>query len=211
MPTAVSEIALLLIGLGIVFFGLPLFRDALNLFGFIVGAVYGVALYELVAPGLGLTPVAFYVFGATVAVVGGLLGAVLANFAQALFVFIAGGLIALMVEKLAAGTSLGDAVSNLQPGWFSAILQLSPVDIVWFIVGGFIFVLAIDTVMILALVALGTALIYRALDPLNLMRPEWVIPVIIGIFGLFVQESIRNRAVRAKKLIVTEPGSPRHH
>jgi hypothetical protein len=209
VSTAVSQILLLIIGLGLVFFGLPLFRGALNIFGFIVGVVYGAAVYELVAPGLGFTPVIFYVLGAVVALAGGLLGTLLANFAQALFVFIAGGLIALMVEKMLAGASMGEAVSNLQPGWFQTILHLSPVDIVWFVVGGIIFVLAIDTVMILALVALGTALIYRALDPLDLLRPEWIIPVIVGVLGLFVQESIRNRAHREKRLVITEPSPPR--
>jgi hypothetical protein len=202
MPEALSQIVLLLIGVGLVFFGLPLFRGALNIFGFIVGAAYGVFLFTLFSGTVNLDPIVRIMLGAAIGLVAGFLGAALANFANALFVFIAGGLVGLLIAKLITGTPVSEATRVVSFQQLQAMLNPQAIDIVWFLIGGIIFLLAIDTVMILALVALGTGLIYRAMLPLNLMQPPWLIPVILGMIGLMTQESLRNRAARSRRVTV---------
>jgi hypothetical protein len=204
MTSSASQIPLLLFGLGLIFFGLPLFRGTLHLFGFIVGAIYGLFFFSYFAISLSLTPVLLLFAVIGVGLVGGLLGMALANFANSIFVFIAGGLVALMITKLLGGFPIEDIVQAFKTGEFRTLFHLQMLDLLWFAIGGGVFVMAMDAVMTVALVTLGTILVYRAMEPLKLMEPQWVIPVIIGVFGLMVQESLRHRTLHNKRVIIVE-------
>jgi hypothetical protein len=201
-----TQIGLLVLGLALIFFGLPLFKSAINVFGFLIGAGYAVFFYYLFASSLGLNPAWGLVVTVILALVGGILGALLANFAQALFVFVAGGFVGLMIAKFI----MGAPVTTFTPEHLRGLLQFQTLDIVWFIIGGILFVLAIDTVLIFALCALGAAFLYRALDPLNLLNPEWLIPLALGIIGFIVQEAARNRAAKERKVVIVAD-SEHHH
>ena len=202
MTDSISQIIMLLLGLGLVFFGLPLFRGALNIFGLIIGVVFGLFFFSLFVGALSLSPILVLCIAAAIALVGGMLGMALANFANTVFVFLAGGVVGLLISKLVLGTQVEDAAQTFQAARFFASLSLQPVDAVWFLIGGIVFVLAIDTVMTIALVVLGTAFIYHAVEPLHIMEPAWVIPVGFGMLGLLVQESLRHRAMRHERVIV---------
>jgi hypothetical protein len=210
MTNLASQIPLLLFGLGLIFFGLPLFRGTLHLFGFIVGAIYGLFFFSYFAISLSLTPVLVLFLVIAVGLVGGLLGMALANFANSIFVFIAGGLVALMITKLFAGFPIENIVEAFKTGQFRALFQLQMLDLLWFVIGGGVFVMAMDSVMTVALVMLGTILLYRAMEPMNLMEPRWVIPVAVGVIGLMVQESLRHRALNSKRVIVLHEKVRKH-
>jgi hypothetical protein len=202
--SGVSQIVLFIVGLGLVFFGLPIFKGALSFFGFLVGAVYGIIFFSLFVGTVSLSPILIILLAAGIGLVGGLLGMALANFANSIFVFIAGGLIALAIAKLLGGFPVKEISDSLNSGRLVELLHPQMLDLVWFVVGGIVFVLAIDTVMTVALVVLGSVLIYQAIGPLHLMEPGWVIPAAFGVIGLPVQESLRHRMMKREKVIIVK-------
>jgi hypothetical protein len=202
MTGSVSQIVLLLLGLGLVFFGLPLFRGALSFFGFMIGALYGLFFFSLFAGAASLTPILTIILALSIALVGGLLGMALANFANSIFIFIAGGFVSLAIAKILTGFPIGEAIESLKTGHITTQMVMHPIDFVWFIVGGIVFVMAIDTVMTIALVTLGSILIYQAIKPIHIFEPAWVIPAAFGVLGFLTQESLRHRVMKHEQMIV---------
>lgn len=202
MNFSAPDYFLLLTGLALVFFGLPILRSTLHVFGFVVGASYGVYFYALFSQQNDFTLPVYILIGAIVGIFGGLLGASLANFAQAIFVFLAGGFMGFLIAKIIIGYPIDQPPEPGSLGDFNPLFQFNPIDILWFLLGGVAFVIAIDVVMILVLVIFGSALIYKSVDPLNLMQPEWAIPAIVGIIGFISQEAMSEKIKRSKKVLI---------
>jgi hypothetical protein len=55
------------------------------------------------------------------------------------------------------------------------------------------FVLALDWLVMILLTVLGAVMIRFALAPLDIMKPDWVVPGVIGLLGLMFQEAMRRR------------------
>lgn len=209
MSIGVAEILLLVIGLVVTFFGLPVFRGALSVFGFFLGLLVTVYLFSMFGSQFELEPLARTILTAALGLVGGFIGIAVANVAQAVFVFLAGGLIAITIAKLVMGVPVEQASQTLGLEGLMSMLRPSITDVIWFVIGGVIFIIAMDTVLIMVMAVLGAFLIFRATDPLNLMQPEWLIPAVLGVLGLIVQQALRHRAAaKAKKVVVVKSPPP---
>jgi len=195
MPISFPQIALILLGLILAFFGLSIYKGFLKVLGFIVGAGYAIYLATLLAASADWDPVVIYVGAAVGVIVLGILGTFIAQFANALMFFLAGGLVGVVLGKILTGVPAEQAVEYLNPASITNLIRPEPGDLLWFLGGGFVFVIAIDVLIMLAFATLGAGLIWFAVRPLQLLQQDWLIPLVIGILGLMVQEGSRRRYV----------------
>ena len=134
----------------------------------------------------------------------GVIGVFIAEFANVVMFFLAGGLVGIIVGKLIVGVPVDLALQSYTFEGFATLIQPELTDLLWFIGGGIVFIIALDSLVILALTLLGVAFMRFALTPLQLMQPDWVIPGVIGLLGLMFQEGMRRRAKAQKMGIVTK-------
>jgi len=194
MFATTPQILIILLGLILVFAGLPIYRSALKVFGFIVGAAYGIYLFTIFAGALDWEPLFVLIAAAILVVILGVMGTFIAKFANALMFFLAGGLVGVILGKIAAGFHTQEIVNEINNAALIDLLRFKPSDILWFLGGGVVFIIALDILIMFALCFLGAGLIWYGIQPMDLMQPDWVIPLIIGILGLLFQQSMRMRA-----------------
>lgn len=187
------QIILLLVGVVLIFFGLMIYRSLIKLVGFLVGGAYGLYLFTLVLSYVSWDPVFVLLAAVGAVLVLGILGIFIAQFANALMFFLAGGLIGVMLGKLIAGLPPDTALEMLTVEGISGLIKPQFNDLLWFVGGGLVFVVALDSLVMLALVALGAVMVRLALAPLQIMQPDWIIPGVVGLFGLMFQEAMRRR------------------
>lgn len=197
------QIILLLVGVVLIFFGLMIYRNLIKLVGFLVGGAYGLYLFTFVLSYVTWDPVFVLLAAVGAVLVLGILGIFIAEFANAFMFFLAGGLVGVMIGKLVAGLPPDMAMEMLTVEGISGLIKPQLNDLFWFVGGGLVFVVALDSLVMLALVALGAVLVRLALAPLQIMQPDWVIPGVVGLFGLMFQE-----AVRRKRRTRTRPARP---
>jgi hypothetical protein len=193
MAFSTTQIALVLLGLILVFFGLIIYRSVIKLVGFIVGAGYGIYVAIIFSGSLGWDPLWILIAGVIFVVLLGMIGTYLAQLANMLLFFLAGGLVGVVLGKIVMGMPAQEAVQALDFHSIESLVRPEAGDLLWFLGGGILFVISIDILVILAFTALGAGLIWYALRPLHLMSPDWVIPLVIGILGLMFQEGARRR------------------
>lgn len=190
---SITQIALILIGLVLVFFGLILYRSVIKLVGFLVGAGYAIYLAVVFSGSLGWDPLWILIGGIILIVVLGVIGTYVAQIANMLLFFLAGGLVGVVLGKILMGIPAEEAVQTLDFRSLENLVRPTAGDLLWFLGGGILFAISIDILVILAFSALGAGLIWYAIRPLGLMSPDWVIPLAIGILGLMFQEGARRR------------------
>ncbi|MCX6645524.1 MAG: hypothetical protein NTY09_04080 [bacterium] len=190
----IPNILLIFIGLAFAFFGLPIYRGTIKLIGFVVGAAYAIYLFTIFASSLTWEPVFVYLAGALLIIILGVIGVFIAQFANYLMFFLAGGLVGVLLGKFIMGGLTGDVVGQTMSGGFLELIKPQGTDLIWFLGGGLIFVIAVDPLVMIALSALGAGILWYALSPMGLLKPDWAIPVIVGVIGLITQESMRRRA-----------------
>ncbi len=189
----IPQILVLVFGLLLTFFGLFIYRSTVKVAGFVVGAAYGIYLCVFFLSQFTWDPLLLYLTAAFVVLILGVLGTYIAEFANVALFFLAGGLIGVVTGKLIMGIPPGEEEAFGAKGLVSLIRpQMS--DLFWFVGGAILFVIALDTLVMLGLTLLGVGLIRWAIAPLELFKPDWVIPGAIGILGLMVQEAGRRRA-----------------
>jgi len=197
---------MIVLGLLLAMFGLSLYKGFIKLLGFAVGAGYGVYLFSTFASNLTWDPILIYLVAGILILVLGTLGTFIARFANLLLFFLAGGLTGVLLGKIVAGTPLpvitgttpGEIAAMIEQGEYLALLKPQGVDIIWFLAGGFVFLLSLDILLVFAFSILGAGLIWFAIMPLELSEYDWIIPLGIGLVGLVVQEGARRRAVAGK-------------
>jgi len=197
MGFGAAHIGLLIAGLLLAFLGLPIYKSAIRFIGFVVGAGYGIYLFSLFAKSVAWDPIFVIVTACFFVIVMGILGTFVAQAANMVLFFLTGGLVGVMMAKIVAGATAGEIIDQ------SSVLGLMTprvTDLIWFIGGGIVFVISIEVLIMLALASLGTGLIWFALRPLEVMRPDWLIPVVLGVLGLGVQEASRRRRRGPPKL-----------
>ena len=187
------QIILLLVGVVLIFFGLMIYRNLIKLVGFLVGGAYGLYLFTFVLSYVTWDPVFVLLAAVGAVLVLGILGIFIAEFANAFMFFLAGGLVGVMIGKLVAGLPPDMAMEMLTVEGISGLIKPQVKDLLWFVGGGLVFVVALDSLVMLALVALGAVLVRLALAPLQIMQPDWVIPGVVGLFGLMFQEAVRRK------------------
>ncbi len=190
MGFGAAHVGLLIVGLLLAFLGLPIYKSAIRFIGFVVGAGYGIYLFSLFAKSVAWDPLFVILTACFFVIVMGILGAFVAQAANMVLFFLTGGLVGVMMAKIVAGATASEIMDQ------SSVLGLMTprvTDLIWFIGGGIVFVISIEVLIMLALASLGTGLIWFGLRPLELMRPDWVIPVVLGVLGLGVQEASRRR------------------
>ncbi len=194
MDLSILQIAVLVLGLILAFFGLPLYHSALKLFGFLVGGAYGVYLFTVFGNSFNWEPM-FVLIGAVILVVLlGFIGSHIMQFANALMFFLAGGLVGVIIGKVVAGFNAPELVGSIDSTSLSLLAKFEPTDLIWFLGGGFIFIIGMDILIMFALAALGAGLVWFVGRDLDIMQPDWAIPAAVGVLGLIVQEGIRRRA-----------------
>ncbi|HEX9743899.1 MAG TPA: hypothetical protein VGB30_00590 [bacterium] len=196
MPFNVPQIVILIIGLVLTFFGLSLYKTLIKLVGFVVGASYGIYLYSLLMGSLSWDPLYIYITVALIVLILGMMGIMLAQFANVVMFFLAGGMVGLIMGKILTGIPADQAMSVFSGENVEILLQPKASDLFWFLGGGIIFVIALDTLVMLSLTIAGAGLIWMAIKPMNLLEgsvPDWIIPVFLGFIGLMVQEANRKR------------------
>lgn len=190
----IPNILLIFIGLALAFFGLPIYRGTIKLIGFVVGAAYAIYLFTIFASSLDWQPVFIYLAGALLIILLGVIGVFIAQFANFVMFFLAGGLVGVLLGKFIMGVPTGDVVGQTMSTGFLELIKPQGTDLIWFLGGGLIFVIAVDPLVMIALSALGAGILWYALSPMGLLKPDWAIPVIVGVIGLITQESMRRRA-----------------
>ena len=193
MPLSITQISLILLGLVLVFFGLIIYRSVIKLVGFIVGAGYGIYVAIVFSGSLGWDPLWILIAGVIFIVLLGVIGTYLAQLANALLFFLAGGLVGVVLGKIVMGMPAEEAMQALDFASLENLVRPQAGDLLWFLGGGIIFVISIDILVILAFTALGGGLIWYAIRPLHLMSPDWIIPLVIAVLGLMFQEGARRR------------------
>jgi hypothetical protein len=188
------QIILLLVGVVLIFFGLMIYRSLIKLVGFLVGGAYGLYLFTYLLSYISWDPVFVLLAAVGAVLVLGILGIFIAEFANAFMFFLAGGLIGVMLGKLVAGLPPDIALEMLTVEGVSGLIKPRINDLLWFVGGGLVFVVALDSLVMLALVALGAVMVRLALAPLQIMEPDWIIPGVVGLFGLMFQEALRRKS-----------------
>ena len=194
-----NDIPLILIALALAFFGLPIYRGTIKLVGFIVGAAYAIYLFSVIAGSLDWEPVFIFLAGGLLILVLGVIGIFIAQFANFILFFLAGGLVGMLIGKFAMGIPSEQVFGQVSSGGFMELIKPQSADLIWFLGGGFVFVIAIDPLIMIALCALSTGILWFVLTPMGLMKPDWAIPAAVGVIGLIFQESMRRRARETRK------------
>jgi hypothetical protein len=190
----IQSILLIILAIALAFFGLPIYRGTIKLIGFVVGAAYSLYLFSIFASTLDWQPVFVFLAGALLIILLGVIGVIIAQFANYLMFFLAGGLVGVLLGKFIMGVPADSVVGQpLTPG-FLELIKPQGADLIWFFGGGIIFVIAVDPLVMIALSALGAGILWYVLTPMGLLKPDWVIPVIVGVIGMISQESMRRRA-----------------
>ncbi len=190
MGSMLFKIILIVIGLAFAFFGLPIYKGTIKLVGFLVGAAYAIYLFSIFASQLVWDELFIYLAGVILVLILGLAGIVIARFANAVMFFLAGGMVGVFLGKFIMGIGPGVAVGQ----GFLELIKPTGTDLIWFLGGGFIFLIAIDALLIILLSAFGAGIIWFVISPMGIMKPDWVIPLIVGILGLMTQAAARKRA-----------------
>lgn len=189
-----TNILLILLGFAFAFFGLPIYKGTIKLIGFLVGGAYGVYLFSIFAGTLHWEPVFIFLAGAILIIILGVIGVFIAQFANAALFFLAGGMVGVLLGKFIMGIPTEEVVGQAMNHGFLEMIKPQSADLIWFLGGGFVFIVAIDALIMIALSALGAGILLFVLSPMHLMQPNWVIPLIVGVLGLITQESMRRRA-----------------
>jgi hypothetical protein len=187
------QILLLVGGILLVFFGLLFYKSFVKLVGFVVGGAYGLYLFTLFMNSLNWDPIFIMLAAAGAVLILGILGTYIATFANVLLFFLAGGMIGVLVSKLIMGVPADTALQIFTMRGAFELLKPAPADLIWFLGGGIMFVLALDWLVMILLTVLGAVMIRFALAPLDIMKPDWVVPGVIGLLGLMFQEAMRRR------------------
>jgi len=194
MSQETLQIFIVLLGLALLFAGLPIYRGTIKVLGFIVGAIYGVYLFSLFAKSIALDPIFVLVLAGFIVLFLGILGTYVAQFASAVMFFLAGGLVGVIIGKIVSGIPAGDIVSITSTDTFINLIKPEASDLLWFLGGGIVFIISIDIIIIICLAVLGAGLIWITIKPLQLMEPDWVIPLVLAFLGIAFQEGMRRRA-----------------
>jgi hypothetical protein len=197
-----AQILILVLGLLLAFFGLAIYKSFIKVIGFVVGAAYGLYLFTLFVNAVDWDPILIYLTAGFAVLVLGVLGTFVAQFAAVLMFFLAGGLVGVMLGKILMGMSASDVVSAISSEELERLIRPAAADLLWFLGGGFLFVIALEPLIMLALSALGAGLVWYAVRPWGLMphRLDWVIPVAVGVLGLMVQEGGRRQSKASSKV-----------
>jgi len=194
MSPEITRILLIILGMAFLFAGLPIYRSTIKVLGFVVGAGYGVYLFSLFVNSIDLEPIMIFVLAGLLVLFLGALGAFIAQLASTAMFFLAGGLVGVILGKLVSGIPAGEIIDISGTDTIISLIKPAAKDIFWFLGGGFAFVISLDVVIIISLSMLGAGLIWVAARPLNLMEPDWVIPLVLAFLGIAFQESMRRRA-----------------
>lgn len=200
MGSTMFKIISIVIGLAFAFFGLPIYKGTLKLVGFLVGAAYAIYLFSIFASRLVWDELFIYLAGVVLVLILGLIGTVIARFANAIMFFLAGGMVGVFLGKFIMGIGPGVEVGQ----GFLELIKPTGTDLIWFLGGGIIFILAIDPLLMVLLSAFGAGIIWFVISPMGIMKPDWVIPLIIGILGLMTQATARKRA-KEERVPYTKP------
>ncbi|HDS31012.1 MAG TPA: hypothetical protein ENN67_08220 [Firmicutes bacterium] len=202
------QILLLIGGLLLVFFGLIFYKSFVKLVGFVIGGAYGLYLFTFFINQLNWEPLMIVLAAVGVVLILGIFGTIIASFASALLFFLAGGMTGLLIGKLLTGVPAETMLESNSLESLMSVLTPKAMDLIWFIGGGIVFVIALDWLAMVLFTVLGAIMIRFALAPMELIKPDWIIPGIIGLFGLMFQESMRRRArehyhplIRSKPII----------
>jgi len=194
MSPEILRIITILLGLALLFAGLPIYRGTIKVLGFIVGASYGVYLFSLFAKSITLEPIFVFVLAGFLVLFLGFLGTFIAQLASAFVFFLAGGLVGVIIGKLVSGIPAGEIINITGIDTFINLIKPEASDLLWFLGGGIVFILSIDIIIMFCLAILGAGLIWVAISPFQLMKPDWVIPLILAFLGIAFQEGMRRRA-----------------
>ncbi len=200
MSTTGLQIIFIFIGLILAFFGLPIYRRGLKVIGFVVGAGYAIYLFLIFANSIQIESIFKYIIALLLILILGSFGMVLTRMANTILFFLAGGLVGLILGKIFQGVPAEKIVELAGSDMVVKLFKPEAKDIFWFLGGGFVFILAIEVLEMLALCALGAGLIWYATQTMQLMKPDWVIPGIIGVLGFIFQENMRQRARKAARI-----------
>ena len=200
MTPEITRVLLIVLGLALLFGGLPIYRSTIKVLGFIVGAGYGVYLFSIFAKTLEMDPILIIALAGFIVLVLGILGTYLARMASTIMFFLAGGLVGVIIGKLAAGIPAGEIIEISGGEAIINLIKPEAKDLFWFLGGGFLFIISIDIVIMITLAVLGAGLIWTAARPMNLMEPDWIIPLVLAFLGIAFQESMRRKAAERKKV-----------
>lgn len=196
MPPSIQQIGMLILGLILIFFGLSLYKTFVKAFGFVVGAAYGIYAFNFVKDYLAFDVVFVYLLAGLIVLMLGIGGALIAQFANTILFFLAGGMVGLMIGKILAGLPPDQAMDFFNLEEVGKLIAPKPTDLFWFLGGGIVFVIALDALVMLALTILGCGFLWVGISPMKLFPtgfPSWIPILAVGVIGLSVQESSRKR------------------
>jgi len=205
MPFTLIELTLLVVGFILTFFGLQLYKTFLKLIGFIIGGAYGIYLFMYFVENMTWDPIFIFLTGAFFVLVLGTLGIFIAQFTNHLLFFLAGGLSGVMIGKLVGGLDPVSATRLLSGQDITVLVKPEASDLLWFIGGGILFLIALDSLIMISFIVLGVGMVWIVLRPLDFVPPgipDWIVPGALGLAGLTVQEATRRRKI---------PGGGRRH
>lgn len=197
MSGPVIDIAFLVIGIILIFFGLSLYKSFVKVIGFVVGAAYGVYLYTVFLPYLTVEPIFIFLIAAFLILILGIMGTFLARAANLIMFFLTGGLAGVIIGKMIVGMTFDDAFASITSMGIREMIKPEPSDLIWFLGGGILFLIALDTLIILALTALGAGLIWYVLLTWGYLPkgiPTWVVPAVLIFIGVSIQEATRRKS-----------------